>query len=231
MYYPYLIRLIEPNYRVLEIGPGNTPFYRSDVYLEKAFSKEDLFRQSGRTKKREFKRKVVTYSGGRFPFDDYEFDYVIASHVLEHIPFEGVEEFIAEIERVSNRGYIEVPLYSYELAKDIDVHELMIGICTSNGLEVRICDKKSCSKTAKYQLIRKLFKSAGGDLLREAPWYFVQGFEWEDRINYKLVESLEELIPEDPMTQLNYFKGNFKGRFRSFANKHRFFQMLFNRLR
>lgn len=229
MFYPYLIRSIKPGVRVLEIGPGNTPFYRSDIYLERAFSEEDLFEQSGRTNKREFKKEVVEYAGGRFPFKDCEFDYVIASHVLEHIPFDEVAEFIGELERVADRGYIEVPLYSYELARDVDVHELMINICGSNDHELLICDKKSFSETQEYKLIRKLFKTTGGDLLRVAPWFFVQGFEWEGRINYKLVSSLENLITEDPMMQLNYFEGNFKGRIRSFTSRHRILQMLFNR--
>ena len=231
MYHPYLISPIEPNYRVLEIGPGNTPFYRSDIYLEKVFSKEDLFIQSGRTEKRALRKEVVTYSGGKFPFEDGEFDYVIASHVLEHIPFAEVSEFIAEIERVAHRGYIEVPLYSYELAKDIDVHELIINICHSNGMELLICDKNSISQSVEYKLMQKLFTSAGGDLLKVAPWYFVQGFEWENNINFKLVSCAQQLIPEDPKQQLNYFEGKFKGRFSSFANRHRLRQMIFNRFK
>jgi Methyltransferase domain len=229
MFYPNLIRSIKPADRVLEIGPGNTPFYRSDIYLEKIFSEEDLFRQSGRTRRREFKKEVVTYSGGKFPFDDFEFDYVIASHVLEHIPYCEVADFIAEVERVAPRGYIEVPLYTYELSRDIDVHELMINICGVNDVEVRICDKKSFFEISERKLILQLFKSAGADLLRVAPWYFVQGFEWESKINYNLVNSVEGLIPEGMGMQLNSFKGGFKGRFGSLANRHRFFQMLFNR--
>lgn len=229
MFYPNLIRSIKPDSRVLEIGPGNTPFYRSDIYLEKIFSDEDLFNQSGRTKRRNFKKEIVKYSGGKFPFDDFEFDYVIASHVLEHIPFCEVADFIAELERVAPRGYVEVPLYTYELSKDIDVHELMINICGVNGVEVRICDKNSFCDISERKLMQKLFKSAGGDLLRVAPWYFVQGFEWERKIDYKLVNSSEELIPEGLEMQFNSFKGEYKGRFGSLANKHRFCQMLFNR--
>ena len=41
------------------------------------------------------------------PFKDKEFDFVIASHVLEHV--EDVNFFINELQRISSRGYIELP--------------------------------------------------------------------------------------------------------------------------
>ena len=43
----------------------------------------------------------------KLPFKDKEFDYVILSHVLEHVP--NLIEFISEIERISKSGYIELP--------------------------------------------------------------------------------------------------------------------------
>lgn len=41
------------------------------------------------------------------PFNDKEFNYVILSHVLEHIP--DPNSFIEEVERISDAGYIELP--------------------------------------------------------------------------------------------------------------------------
>ena len=43
----------------------------------------------------------------KIPFKDKEFDYVILSHVLEHVP--NLLEFVSEIERISKAGYIELP--------------------------------------------------------------------------------------------------------------------------
>jgi ubiquinone/menaquinone biosynthesis C-methylase UbiE len=43
----------------------------------------------------------------KLPFKDKEFDFVIASHVMEHV--EDVDFFITELERISYKGYIEVP--------------------------------------------------------------------------------------------------------------------------
>ena len=52
-------------------------------------------------------RNFIKISGKELPFKDKEFDFVITSHVLEHV--EDPELFLKEIQRVSKSGYIEVP--------------------------------------------------------------------------------------------------------------------------
>ena len=52
-------------------------------------------------------RKFVQILEKKLPFKDKEFDFVIASHVIEHV--EDFEYFISELERISSRGYIELP--------------------------------------------------------------------------------------------------------------------------
>lgn len=44
---------------------------------------------------------------GPLPFADQSFDYVILSHVLEHVP--DVAAFIQELQRIAKAGYIELP--------------------------------------------------------------------------------------------------------------------------
>jgi len=41
------------------------------------------------------------------PFKDKEFDFIISSHVLEHVA--DPRFFISELERIGKEGYIEVP--------------------------------------------------------------------------------------------------------------------------
>ena len=53
------------------------------------------------------KKKFIKLTEKKLPFKDKEFDFVIASHVMEHVS--DVEFFISELERVSNQGYIELP--------------------------------------------------------------------------------------------------------------------------
>ena len=52
-------------------------------------------------------KKFVLIKTKELPFKDNEFDFVYASHVIEHI--EDVEFFMKEIQRISKRGYIELP--------------------------------------------------------------------------------------------------------------------------
>ena len=52
-------------------------------------------------------KKFTKLIDKKLPFNDKEFDFVIASHVMEHV--EDVEFFIKELERTSKQGYIELP--------------------------------------------------------------------------------------------------------------------------
>ena len=52
-------------------------------------------------------RKFIKIEGKNLPFKDKEFDFVIASHVIEHV--EDFEFFLKELERISTKGYIELP--------------------------------------------------------------------------------------------------------------------------
>ena len=52
-------------------------------------------------------KKFVRLNEKTLPFKDKEFDFVIASHVLEHV--KDIDFFIKELERVSTKGYIELP--------------------------------------------------------------------------------------------------------------------------
>ena len=49
----------------------------------------------------------ILIDGKKLPFSDKEFDFVIASHVIEHV--KDFEFFIKELERISSKGYIELP--------------------------------------------------------------------------------------------------------------------------
>ena len=89
------------------MGPGGTSHPRADVFLEKTFATEGEWKlQRGYADKLETNKKTVYYDGGKFPFADNEFDYVICSHVIEHI--EDVEFFLSELFRVASftaRGF------------------------------------------------------------------------------------------------------------------------------
>ena len=93
----YVLKLLEKNqsnWNILDIGCNlDAVPYAQTVADEINFSKfyED--------------KKFVLIDNKKLPFRDKEFDFVYASHVIEHV--EDVLIFIKELQRISKQGYIE----------------------------------------------------------------------------------------------------------------------------
>ena len=85
-----------PNWKVLDIGCGYGAHEKASVICDL----QDL-------SKFYENKNFIKLESEILPFKDKEFDFVIASHVLEHV--KEVDIFIKELERVSSKGYIEVP--------------------------------------------------------------------------------------------------------------------------
>ncbi len=88
--------------RVLEVGSGNRPYIRSDVLCDKYFGGQD--ERGGPIL---VDRPFVVCDVTALPFADNSFDYVICTHVAEHV--DEPEKVFEELMRVSKRGYIETP--------------------------------------------------------------------------------------------------------------------------
>jgi SAM-dependent methyltransferase len=104
---------------VLEVGSGASPYFRANVLC-------DAYEE---TQERFFTplvhdRPTVLAFVERLPFKDDAFDFVIASHVLEHSA--DPERFLAEIQRVAKAGYIEVPDAFMERLTHYSFHRLEI---------------------------------------------------------------------------------------------------------
>lgn len=87
---------------VLEVGSGGSPYFRSNVLI-------DAYEESRERHWTPFvkDRPSVLGIGEALPFKDKAFDFVIASHVLEHSA--DPERFLLELQRVAKAGYIETP--------------------------------------------------------------------------------------------------------------------------
>src|SRR3981081_3730409 len=118
MFFPERVRGVHPHDRVLEVGPGSTPHPVSQVFLEKRFPEEQAARQRGGLAPVKFGKPTIYFDGGQFPFRDKEFDYVVCSQVLEHVP--DMEFFVSELVRVASRGYVEFPTIYYEYLYNFD---------------------------------------------------------------------------------------------------------------
>lgn len=90
--------------RVLEVGSGHNPTFRSNVIVEQYV--DDNYHRCGDIKIYPH-QTFVNANGENLPFKDKEFDYVICNQVLEHV--ENPEEFVREQCRVAKRGYMETP--------------------------------------------------------------------------------------------------------------------------
>ena len=91
-------KILEENskWKILDIGCG----YRAH---HKASTIADVQDFSNYYKNKKF----IQIKEKKLPFEDNEFDFVIASHVIEHV--NDFQFFIKEIERISSKGYIELP--------------------------------------------------------------------------------------------------------------------------
>lgn len=107
--------------KVLEIGSGHNPMFRSDVLIDK-FPDDDSHR-CGALRIYPHQR-FVEAQGEHLPFADKAFDYVICNQVLEHA--EDPAQFISEITRVGRRGYIETPSMPGELMFPKTAHKWVI---------------------------------------------------------------------------------------------------------
>jgi SAM-dependent methyltransferase len=95
---------IKRNARVLEIGSGHSPSFRSNVLVEKFV--DTNYHRCGDVKI--YPHQVFFNADGEnLPFRDKEFDYTMCCQVLEHA--DDPVKFLTEQNRVSKGGYIEVP--------------------------------------------------------------------------------------------------------------------------
>ena len=94
----FIDSLLEKNisWKILDIGCGYTAHSNASVICDV----QDLSHFYKDKKFIRLKEKTL-------PFKNKEFDFVVASHVMEHV--DDVDYFIEELERVSVKGYIELP--------------------------------------------------------------------------------------------------------------------------
>ncbi|KKP95270.1 MAG: Methyltransferase type 11 [Candidatus Moranbacteria bacterium GW2011_GWE1_36_7] len=195
MFFPEKIKSIKDDDKVLEIGPGGTPFERADVFLDRKFDNESEAKfQRGNTEKLKTSKPVFFYDGKAFPFKDKEFDYVICSHVIEHV--EDVESFLNEIVRVAKAGYIEFPTVYYEYLYNFDPHLNFVSLKNDTIFwmpksETKINDFKSINKFF-FETLNKSYV----DLVNDLKEYMFQGFEWKEGIKHERVAEINDLIFE-----------------------------------
>lgn len=210
MFFPEKITKIKQGDKVLEVGPGADPYPRSDVYLERKFDSKTAFIQNGFSKSNVNTKKTVYYNGGKFPFHNNEFDYVICSHVLEHVPWSELPQFISELQRVAKSGYLEFPNIFYELINYQRVH---LWLMNYRDGTIYFLDKSKLKDNYVWQSYREMFLGKDTHMQQSFDRYkefFFCSFEWENKINYKREDDLNELINKSDYLKVKKYFSSFK---------------------
>jgi len=179
---------------VLEVGSGGNPYFRSNVLIDAYLD----------TRERHYAklisdRPTVLGFVENLPFKDDSFDFVIASHVLEHS--KDPEKFLSEIQRVSKAGYIEVSDAFFErLATYLD-HRLEI---TDIDDELIIRKKQNFIQDKEiYDLVHNKVSPIFGKIVGKYPFNFNVRYYWSKEtggIKYKIVNPEYEFDWESPQT-------------------------------
>ena len=128
-------------------------------------------------------KQFILIQSKELPFKDKEFDFVYASHVIEHV--EDVSFFINEIERISNKGYIELPslLEDNIVLSNNSLHDHKWIFKFNDVEKILLIEKKKqfiepfITHGILFSSLRKNFRSS-----------LVLELMWKEKINYKFEE-------------------------------------------
>ena len=159
-----------PNWKVLDIGCGYTANENATVVSDV----QDL---SNFYKNKKF----VKITEKKLPFKDNEFDFVITSHVIEHV--DDFQFFISEIERISKKGYIELPtkLGDNLVFENSNDHLWMFEYDDNSNILLASKKQEFIEPFVSVSTAKKLEKIFRQSLILE--------IIWSDKIDYKILSN------------------------------------------
>ena len=167
----YIDKLLKNNlnWKILDVGCGYTAHENATVICDvqdlASFYKDKNF---------------VKLDGNVLPFKDNEFDFVIASHVIEHV--KDVKTFINELSRISSKGYIELPTILednlvFENKKDHIWHMEFDDINNKLNISEKIQYLEPVITVSTSKKFSKIFRQS-----------LVLELYWEDNIEFNLIQ-------------------------------------------
>jgi SAM-dependent methyltransferase len=174
-------RKIEPGFKigknalVVDIGSGEKPFWRADVFVDKLSlgnvqraSKFDTIHDLG---------LFVDSDVAKMPFKTHAFDFSFASHLLEHV--DDPAQVIGEITRISKAGYVEMPNGVIETIEPFGSHLWFV-----------FRDKKKLIFIRKGKKLHEILTKNGknyGSLLGKVNQPFNRLY-WKKKIDFEIVD-------------------------------------------
>ncbi|MDA9606959.1 class I SAM-dependent methyltransferase [Candidatus Pelagibacter sp.] len=191
----YIDNLLQNNstWNILDIGCG----YNANKFAKVVCDIQDL---SNHYQDKEF----IRLTEKKLPFKDKEFDFVIASHVIEHV--DDVDFFIKELERVSRKGYIELPTklednLVFENKKDHLWHMDFDDVENKLLISKKVQYFEPVLTVSTIKKLNKIFRTS-----------LVFELIWEDTINYIIHQSAKDTFKK--VSILNLLKKYFSKRLR-----------------
>lgn len=184
---------VPKNALVLEVGSGGNPYARANVLLD---AYED-------TRERHWvplvsDRPTVLGFVENLPFKDKSFDFVIASHVLEHSA--DPESFLRELQRVAKAGYIEVPDAFMERVNPYKDHRLEITV-RQGQLVIRKKPQSTVDETLVELYSDRVKPLIAGGLIPAHPFAFHVRYYWSEKIDFVVLNPEVDATWKPPLEQ------------------------------
>ena len=194
----YIQEILQKNksWQILDIGCG----YTANKFATTICDVQDLSKFYDN-------RNFIKLESKDLPFKDNQFDFVIASHVMEHV--EDLKFFIKELERVSKKGYIELPTklednLVFENKKDhlwhMDFDDVNLKLLISKKIQF----VEPILTVSTIQKLRDNFKSS-----------LILELYWENNIEHDFIENKNSF---NKLSLLSLFKKYFSKKIRSLLN-------------
>lgn len=166
---------------VLEVGSGGRPFARSDVLVD-MFLDDNTERASANLT---LDRPVICANAENLPFVSSSFDFVLTSHMLEHLIYP--ERFLNEVQRVGSHGLIIAPSEFCEKIMPSHRHLWLISIDDHNTLVLK--QKKQVSEVGLPPILHEVWLTDQNyrNFFKNRPDLFEARFTWEGSFNYRVL--------------------------------------------
>ena len=177
------VLLANSGWNILDIGCG----YNANKFANVICDVQDLSKY--------YPNKIfVRLVEKKLPFKDNEFDFVVASHVMEHV--DDVEFFIGELERVSKQGYIELPTMLednlvFENKKDHLWHMDFDDVEFELLITKKIQYFEPILTVSSSKKLNEIFRKS-----------FILELHWEKKIDYKIKKITNENFNKISITSL-----------------------------